>query len=107
MKQKNFAPDEHTKKFCFKCFKWQLLKEFRMVKMQGDYNPSVHLNRCVSCEGKHGKVKYSNHAFPHRAPADDFGEIGEDALLWHWGYVGNKPYKEICEIYKIQYDEAS
>jgi hypothetical protein len=106
MKQKSFAPDEHTKKFCFKCFHWQLLKEFRIMIMRGDIHPSVHLNRCKSCEQKHGKVKNVNHAIPARPTIAEIGEGGEDLLRYHWGFVGNKPYEEICEIYKIQYENS-
>ena len=89
------TPPENTKKFCHNCWKWKVLGEYRKFRLGKSRASTVHSNRCIICEDIHG-IEKNGRKFINR-------HIDE----WQCIVIGNKPYKEICDIFKITHNETA
>ena len=98
---------QNVKKFCHNCMKWKDINTFRLYKMTGDKGvPKTPSNYCPACEKEIGESN-QGHFFrnePSRVRAATGGH-GKDLDEFNYAFIGNKPYKEICKIFKINFQE--
>ena len=99
------TPPLLTKKFCHRCWHWKYLHSaFRLYCFQAERHPHAHCDWCKECEMIYGYYRPRTWKDKHETDLTSEKE-DEHNSLYHWGFIGNKPYKEICEIFKIDFQE--
>ncbi len=86
---------EGVKKFCHNCWKWKLLKHYRIV-LQAYSKRTAHCDWCRECEKEYGIYKPPNYNMDKKIKKEN-----ENDNEWEYTFIGNKPYKRICEINNI------
>ena len=78
---------------CHYCYKYYPVTWYRLITINGQ---TLRGNICFECERKGYKLDTKK----HDKPINTFKETP-----YLVAFIGNTPYKEICDIYKIRYEE--
>ena len=81
-------------KRCFECFKWLPEEEYKLIVVEGIW---VRDNYCPDCYPT--KTESPHYRKAPKPTLQDYEQMG-----YYIGFMGNTPYKEVCEYFKISYE---
>ena len=91
-------PEEEGEMFCHECMKYKPAKEFRRYLLGRVHEGIiVSANNCKCCESEGALEREWTDVRPTENDADK--------IDWYCNFIGDTPYKDICKVFKIRYEE--
>jgi len=89
---------KNIKKFCHECWQWKPLREYKRIY---ECDGVVHANNCKECAKD---IEKPNNVYDHHHHATPV--IVDTANTdHHLMFIGNTPFKELCKMFKLKYNE--